>query len=75
MSFLEPDQCNIKDFCIQKAFDAYNLKQYSSILKATHAFVIPYSIMKNCVSGKVLQVIAQELVQNLSNVEEKTLIQ
>ena len=74
MSFLEPDQCNTKEFCIQKTFDAYNLKQYSSILKVACAFVIPYSIMKNCVSGKILQAKAQELVQNLSNVEKKTLI-
>ena len=75
MSSLEPDQCNTKGTCIQKTLNAYNSKQYSSILKVICAFVIPYSIMKNRVSGKVSQVKAQELVQNLSNVEEKTLIQ
>ena len=74
MSSLEPDQCNTKEFCIQKALDVYNSKQYSSILKAAHAFAILYSIMKNRVSGKVSQVKAQELVQNLLNAEEKTLI-
>ena len=74
MSSLEPDQCNTKEFCIQKAFDAYNLKQYSNILKAAHAFVILYSIMKNYVSGKISQAKAQELVQNLSNTKKKILI-
>ena len=52
MNSLEPDQCNTKKFYIQKTFNAYNLKQYSNILKITHAFVIPYSIMKNHISGK-----------------------
>ena len=74
MSSLEPDQCNTKESCIQKALDAYNSKQYSSILKAARAFAIPYSTMKNRVSGKVSQAKAQELVQNLSNAEEKTLV-
>ena len=74
MNSLEPDQCNTKESCIQKVLNAYNLKQYSSILKTAHTFVIPYSIMKNCVSGKILQIKAQELVQNLLNAEEKTLI-
>ena len=75
MSSLEPDQCNTKESCIQKALDAYNSKQYSSILKAACTFAIPYSIMKNRVSGKISQVKAQKLVQNLSNAEKKTLIQ
>ena len=74
MSSLEPDQCNTKESCIQKALNAYNSKQYSSILKVAHAFVIPYSIMKNHVSRKISQTKTQKLVQNLSNVEEKTLI-
>ena len=74
MSSLEPDQCNTKESCIQKALNAYNSKQYSSIRKAAHAFAIPYSTMKNRVSGKVSQAKAQELVQNLSNAEEKTLV-
>ena len=75
MSSLEPDQCNTKENCIQKALDAYNSKQYSSILKAARAFAIPYSTMKNCISGKISQAKAQELVQNLSNMEEKILVQ
>ena len=74
MSSLEPDQCNTKESCIQKALDAYNSKQYSSILKAARTFAIPYSTMKNHVSGKISQIKTQELVQNLSNVEKKTLI-
>ena len=53
MSSLEPDQCNTKEFCIQKALDAYNSKQYSSILEVAHTFVIPYLTIKNCVSGKI----------------------
>ena len=75
MSSLEPDQCNTKESCIQKAFDAYNSKQYSNVLKAPCAFAIPYSIMKNCVSGKVSQIKIQKLVQNLSNAKKKILIQ
>ena len=75
MSSLEPDQCNTKESCIQKTLDAYNSKQYSSILKAARAFAIPYSITKNRVSEKISQAKTQELVQNLSNAEEKTLIQ
>ena len=51
------------------------MKQYFNILKVAHAFAIPYSIMKNCVSRKISQVKAQELVQNLSNAKKKTLIQ
>ena len=74
MSSLEPDQCNIKKFCIQQALDAYNLKRYPNILKVAHTFVILYSIMKNCVSGKVSLVKTQELVQNLLNAEKKRLI-
>ena len=74
MSFLEPDQCNIKEFCIQKALDVYNSKQYSNILKIACAFVIPYLIMKNCVSGKILQVKTLNLIQNLSNVGKKILL-
>ena len=75
MNSLEPDQCNTKKSCIQKALNAYNSKQYSNILKITHAFVIPYSIMKNCISKKISQVKTQKLVQNLSNAEKKILIQ
>ena len=40
-------------------------------MKAAHAFAIPYSIMKNRVAEKFLQIKAQELVQNLSNAEKK----
>ena len=75
MNSLEPDQCNTKESCIQKTFNAYNLKQYSNILKVAHTFVIPYSTMKNCVSGKISQIKAQELVQNLSNTKKKISIQ
>ena len=75
MSSLEPDQCNTKEFYIQKALNAYNSKQYSNILKVARTFVIPYSTMKNYVSGKISQAKAQKLVQNLSNTKEKTLIQ
>ena len=71
MSSLEPDQCNTKEFCIQKVLDAYNSKQYSSILKIACAFVIPYSTMKNCVSGKISQAKAQKLIQNLLNIKKK----
>ena len=74
MSSLVPDQCNTKEFCIQKVFNAYNLKQYSNILKITCAFMIPYLIMKNCVAGKISQIKVQELIQNISNVKKKTLI-
>ena len=66
MSSLEPDQCNTKKFCIQKTFDAYNLKQYFSILKVAYTFIIPYSMIKNYISKKISQVKAQKLVQNLS---------
>ena len=52
MNSFEPDQCNTKKSYIQKILDAYNSKQYSNILKIAHAFVIPYSTMKNCVSKK-----------------------
>ena len=45
----------------QKTLKAYDSKQYSSILKAAHTFAIPESTMKNCISGKVSQTIAQEL--------------
>ena len=75
MSSLEPDQCNTKEFCIQKTFDAYNSKQYLNILKVICTFVIPYSIMKNYVSEKILQIKTQKLIQNLSNMGKKTLIQ
>ena len=71
MSSLEPDQCNTKESCIQKALNAYNSKQYPNILKAACTFVILYSIMKNYVSGKVLQIKTQELIQNLSNAKKK----
>ena len=74
MSSLEPDQCNTKESYIQKALNAYNSKQYSNIWKAARAFAIPYLIMKNCISGKISQAKTQELVQNLSNMEEKILI-
>ena len=74
MNSLEPDQCNTKESCIQKALDAYNLKQYSNILKAARTFVISYSTMKNHISKKISQTKTQELIQNLSNVEKKTLI-
>ena len=30
--------------------------------------------MKNCVSGKILQIKIQELIQNLSNTEKKILV-
>ena len=73
MSSLEPDQCNTKEFCIQKALNAYNSKQYSNILKATHTFAIPYSTMKNHVSGKISQTKTQKLVQNLSNTKKKNI--
>ena len=63
MSSLEPDQCNTKESCIQKTLNAYNSKQYSNILKAAHAFAIPYSTMKNHISRKISQTKAQELVQ------------
>ena len=71
MSSLEPDQCNTKEFCIQKTPDAYNSKQYSNILKIAHAFAILYSIMKNCISGKISQIKIQKLTQNLSNTKKK----
>ena len=75
MSSLELDQCDTKESCVQQTLDAYNSKEYSSILKVAHAFAIPYSITKNRVSGRILQIKAWESVQNLSNAEEKTLIQ
>ena len=56
MSSLEPDQCNTKEFYIQRILNAYNSKQYLNILKIACTFAIPYSIMKNCVSGKILQI-------------------
>ena len=70
MNSLEPDQCNTKKFCIQKALNAYNLKQYSNILKVAHTFAIPYSIMKNHIFRKISQVKAQKLIQNLSNTKK-----
>ena len=70
MSSLELDQCNTKEFCIQKALNAYNLKQYSHILKIAYTFVIPYSIIKNCVFEKISQITTQELIENLSNVKK-----
>ena len=71
MSSLEPDQCNTKESCIQKALNAYNSKQCFDILKVTHTFMIPYSIMKNHVSKKISQIKVQELVQNLLNAQKK----
>ena len=59
MSSLEPDQCNTKEFRIQKALNACNSKQYSNILKAAHTFAIPYSTMNNHISKKVSQAKAQ----------------
>ena len=74
MNFQEPDQSSTKESRIQKAINAYNSKQYSSILKAARAFAIPYLTMKNRLSGRVSQAQAQESVQNLSNAKKKILV-
>ena len=59
---------------IQNAIVAYNSRQYRSIGKIARAFKVPYSTMKDCLSGASSRAQARETQQNLSNAEEKILV-
>ena len=74
MSAQEYDLCDSREINIQKALNAYNLKKYTSILKAARAFAVFYLIMKNRVFGRISQAQAQKSAQNLLNAEETILI-
>ena len=60
---------------IQNAIAAYNTRRYCTIGKAAHTFEIPYSTMKDHLSGASSQAQAREIQQNLSNTKKKTLVQ
>ena len=49
MNFSDFNQCNTKNFYIQKTLNAYNSKWYSNILKAACKSMILYLIMKDCI--------------------------
>jgi hypothetical protein len=59
---------------LSKAISAYNNNQYSSIRKCADAFKIPFSTLRDRLSGGTSRPIAHEHQQYLSIPEEETLI-
>ena len=74
MEALKTSKFDANENQIQSAITVYNTKQYRSIGKAARAFEIPYSTMKDCLSGASSRAQARETQQNLSNAEKKILI-
>ena len=67
-------QLNAHGSKVQKAIAAYNSKQLTSIRRTADAFNLPYTTLRDRLTGAISRQQARTMQQNLSSEEEITLV-